>query len=86
VTAAVNGAGVEAVVSDNGPGVPDSEREWVLRRFGRLEASRSTSGTGLGLRLVNTIADLHGARLQLSDNRPGLKVTMTFDHPTAIAA
>jgi signal transduction histidine kinase len=86
VTAAANGAGVEAVVSDNGPGVPTGEHERVLRRFGRLEASRSTPGTGLGLTLVNAIADLHGARLQLSDNRPGLKVTITFDQPTAIAA
>jgi signal transduction histidine kinase len=85
VTAAVNGAGVEAVVSDNGPGVPKGEHERVLRRFGRLEASRSTPGTGLGLTLVNAIADLHGARMQLTDNRPGLKVTITFDYP-AVAA
>jgi signal transduction histidine kinase len=77
---------VEAIVSDNGPGVPTGEHERVLRRFGRLEASRSTPGTGLGLTLVNAIADLHGARLQLADNRPGLKVTITFDQPTAIAA
>ena len=86
VSAAANGVTVEAAVSDNGPGVPVSERERVLRRFGRLEASRSTPGTGLGLTLVNAIADLHGASLQLSDNRPGLKVTITFDHAAAIAA
>jgi signal transduction histidine kinase len=86
VTAAANGVTVQAAVSDNGPGVPMSERERVLRRFGRLEASRSTPGTGLGLTLVNAIADLHGARLQLSDNRPGLKVTITFDHVAALAA
>jgi len=86
VTAAANGAGIEAVVSDTGPGVPEADRERVLRRFGRLEASRSTPGTGLGLTLVNAIADLHQARLQLSDNRPGLRVTMTFAQGAPLAA
>jgi signal transduction histidine kinase len=86
VTAAANGAGVEAIVSDTGPGVPEADRERVLRRFGRLEASRSTPGTGLGLTLVNAIADLHQAQLQLSDNRPGLKVTITFAQPPPLAA
>jgi signal transduction histidine kinase len=65
--------------------VPPTDHERVLRRFGRLEASRSTPGTGLGLTLVNAIAELHQARLQLSDNRPGLKVTITFAQP-ALAA
>jgi signal transduction histidine kinase len=78
VAAAANGAGIEAMVSDNGPGVPEADRERVLRRFGRLEASRSTPGTGLGLTLVNAIAELHDARLQLADNHPGLRVTITF--------
>jgi len=86
VAVAANGAGIEAVVSDNGPGVPAADRERVLRRFGRLEASRSTPGTGLGLTLVNAIADLHQARLQLSDNGPGLKVTVTFVQGAPLAA
>jgi signal transduction histidine kinase len=71
-------ATVEAMVSDTGPGVPAADRERVLARFVRLEASRSTPGTGLGLTLVKAIADLHNARLELSDNRPGLRVTMSF--------
>jgi signal transduction histidine kinase len=71
-------ATVEAMVSDTGPGVPAGDRERVLARFVRLEASRSTPGTGLGLTLVKAIADLHNARLELSDNAPGLRVTMTF--------
>ena len=86
VTAAANGAGIEAVVSDTGPGVPKDDHERVLRRFGRLEASRSTPGTGLGLTLVSAIADLHQARLQLSDNGPGLKVTVTFAQGAPLAA
>ena len=71
-------ATVEAMVSDTGPGVPAADRERVLSRFVRLEASRSTPGTGLGLTLVKAISDLHSARLELSDNGPGLRVTISF--------
>jgi signal transduction histidine kinase len=76
---------VEAMVSDTGPGVPAADRERVLKRFVRLEASRSTPGTGLGLTLVKAIADLHNARLELGDNRPGLRVTLAFAQPTPVA-
>jgi signal transduction histidine kinase len=79
------GTSIEAVVSDTGPGVPEADRPRVLRRFGRLEASRSTPGTGLGLTLVNAIADLHNARLELTDNRPGLRVLITFPQVAAAA-
>jgi signal transduction histidine kinase len=78
-------ATVEAMVSDTGPGVPEADRERVLARFVRLEASRSTPGTGLGLTLVKAIADLHNARLALSNNDPGLRVTLTFSQPATIA-
>jgi signal transduction histidine kinase len=78
-------ASVEAMVSDTGPGVPPADRERVLKRFVRLEASRSTPGTGLGLTLVKAIADLHNARLELSDNRPGLRVTLAFAQPAPAA-
>jgi signal transduction histidine kinase len=74
-------ATVEAMVSDTGPGVPEADRERVLSRFVRLEASRSTPGTGLGLTLVKAIADLHNARLELSDNSPGLRVSLAFAQP-----
>jgi len=65
-------------VADNGPGIPTGEREKVFRRFYRLEASRTTPGSGLGLALVKAVADLHGASIELSDNRPGLCVTIRF--------
>lgn len=76
--AQVDGA-VSAVVADDGPGVPACERQRVLRRFYRLDASRSTSGSGLGLALVAAIAELHGAELILSDNAPGLIVEVRFE-------
>jgi signal transduction histidine kinase len=65
-------------VADTGPGIPASEREKVFRRFYRLEASRTTPGSGLGLALVKAIADLHGVSVELSDNQPGLRVTVRF--------
>jgi signal transduction histidine kinase len=65
-------------VADTGPGIPASEREKVFRRFYRLEASRTTPGSGLGLALVKAVADLHGASVELSDNEPGLRVKVRF--------
>lgn len=65
-------------VIDNGPGVPDSEREHLFDRFYRLERSRSTPGSGLGLALVAAVAKLHGAEIALYDARPGLEARVTF--------
>jgi signal transduction histidine kinase len=71
-------AEVIVTVRDNGPGIPEGERGKVLRRFYRLEASRTTPGSGLGLALVAAIAELHGARLGLIDHGPGLIVEVRF--------
>ena len=65
-------------VADSGPGIPAPEREKVFRRFYRLEASRTTPGSGLGLALVKAVAELHGASVVLSDNGPGLRVSVRF--------
>jgi signal transduction histidine kinase len=65
-------------VVDDGPGVPDSERERLFDRFHRLEASRSTPGSGLGLSMVAAVAKLHGAEVSLHDAAPGLDVRVTF--------
>lgn len=67
---------VVAAVADNGPGVPEADRERVLSRFVRLEASRSQPGSGLGLSLVAAIARHHRGELVLSDADPGLRVTL----------
>ncbi|WP_299394103.1 HAMP domain-containing sensor histidine kinase [Pelagibius sp.] len=63
-------------VRDRGPGIPEDQREQVLKRFVRLEQSRSTAGSGLGLSLVEAVAHLHGGRLVLGDNAPGLTATL----------
>lgn len=69
---------VTGSISDTGPGIPQGEREKVLRRLYRLEKSRTTAGSGLGLALVKAVADLHGADLTLSDAKPGLRVELRF--------
>ena len=69
------------VVRDEGPGIPEADRERVFRRFVRLEASRNTAGNGLGLALVEAVAALHGGTVELAENEasrggPGLKATV----------
>ncbi|WP_386684658.1 hypothetical protein [Loktanella sp. R86503] len=56
--------------------MPQGERARVLQRLYRLDRSRATPGSGLGLSLVAVIADLHDATLTLSDNAPGLVVSL----------
>jgi len=68
----------EAEIADNGPGIPKAETANVFRRFYRLERNRTTTGNGLGLPLVAAVAELHGIRLELGDNHPGLIVTLRF--------
>ncbi len=70
-------SGVEIVVADNGPGIPDSERDKVFDRFYRLDRSRSTAGSGLGLAMVKAIAGLHGLSIRLEDAKPGLRVILS---------
>jgi signal transduction histidine kinase len=66
------------VVADTGPGVPADAREKVFRRFYRLDRSRTTTGSGLGLSLVAAVAELHGIAITLADNAPGLRVALDF--------
>ena len=65
-------------VRDSGPGIPIEERQHVLDRFVRLDATRTSPGNGLGLSLVRAVAALHGANLVLDDNFPGLCVSLVF--------
>ncbi|MDP1658619.1 MAG: ATP-binding protein [Methylotenera sp.] len=71
--------GVMLEVRDTGAGIPESEREHVLQRFYRITGS-GEEGSGLGLSIVQRIAELHGAQLELSDNEtgPGLLVRVIW--------
>ena len=81
VVTALVGTSPVVTVADNGPGVPESERVRLFDRFYRLERSRSTPGSGLGLALVAAIARLHGAVASIQDAGPGLEVSVTFAPP-----
>lgn len=72
------------VVTDTGPGIPDEFKAKVLERLFRLEQSRTSPGSGLGLSLVHAVARSHNLELKLDDNHPGLRVTLTF--PEAVPA
>ena len=81
--------GYEVLVEDEGPGIPEDDRQRVFEPFVRLESSRNeeTGGTGLGLTLVKAIAEGHGGAVQL-ENRPGggLRARMTLPRMMAASA
>ncbi|WP_284203585.1 sensor histidine kinase [Psychromonas marina] len=66
------------IVSDNGPGICDSEKDKVFQRLYRIEKSRQIAGFGLGLTLVKAIIQLHNGSIKLLDNNPGLSVQVEF--------
>jgi hypothetical protein len=70
--------GPEIVVTDDGRGIPEADRERVKARFVRLDAARGGSGSGLGLSIVAAAAKLHGGELRLEDNQPGLRAVLTL--------
>lgn len=75
-------SGVNLEVRDTGPGILEAERKQVLQRFYRIAGS-GEEGSGLGLSIVRRIAELHGARLELSDNETGqgLLVRVIWPNP-----
>ena len=72
------GASVALTVADRGPGIAAEDRARVLDRFVRLEGSRSRPGSGLGLSLAAAVARMHGGTVELEDNAPGLRVSVTL--------
>jgi signal transduction histidine kinase len=72
------GGAVRFTVADRGPGIAAADREEAVRRFGRLDRARSLPGAGLGLSLVEAVARLHGGRLELDDNAPGLRASVVL--------
>ena len=73
ISAARNGEAVEIIVDDDGPGIPESEREEVFRPFYRLDSARSpdTAGTGLGLTIARDVMRAHGGDLTLEKSPQG---------------
>lgn len=76
VTTGHSRAEAEIKVSDAGPGIAAGERSRATERLVRLDASRSTEGSGLGLSIVAAVARAHGGALALEDNHPGLNASI----------
>jgi signal transduction histidine kinase len=70
--------GATLCMIDDGPGVADPELTLLFRRFYRGDASRSISGNGLGLSLVNAIAGLHGADVNACNLNPGFEIRVNW--------
>jgi signal transduction histidine kinase len=88
VTVEVSQSNGYAVISvaDDGAGIPADEFQNIFKRFYRLERSRCTPGNGLGLSLVAAVARLHGVRIEMMDNQPGLKVRLQFPSVAATSS
>ncbi|MEA3274603.1 MAG: HAMP domain-containing sensor histidine kinase [Pseudomonadota bacterium] len=78
LSATTQNAGPQVAVADTGPGIPAETREKVFQRFYRIDNSRTTPGSGLGLSLVQAVVQLHGARIAIEDNHPGLRAVLRF--------
>lgn len=77
-------------VIDDGPGIPESERERVFERFHRTDTSRArtSGGAGLGLAIVQAIVEAHGGQVRATTNpgAPGARVELTLPGFTPAAA
>ena len=78
VTVAIEADGLRLCVTDDGAGVPADALQRIFERFTRLDASRSTPGTGLGLALSSAIAQAFDGRLYAESAEPGLRVVADF--------
>jgi signal transduction histidine kinase len=75
----VKATSIELSIADRGPGIAAEDRDRALRRFVRLDQSRTKPGTGLGLSLVAAVARLHGGSMRLEDHAPGLRIVLVLD-------
>ena len=73
----------EAIVSisDQGPGIPQAERENVFKRFYRILGQGDTDGSGLGLAIVREICWAHGGRITLKDGEGGVGLCVEVELP-----
>jgi signal transduction histidine kinase len=69
-------AGPKVEVIDNGPGIPQADRDAVLQRFYRSERTHHIAGSGLGLSIVSTVMHVHDFTIKLHDARPGTRATI----------
>jgi signal transduction histidine kinase len=80
ITATLNGETVDVAVRDSGIGIPLAEQSRVFERFVRGSAGQGRTGSGLGLSIVQTIAEEHGGSVSL-ESKPGKGCTFTLSVP-----
>ena len=87
VTARISGADVEIAVTDNGPGIPESQLEHIFDRFTRGDAglTQRVGGTGLGLAISKSLVEVHGGTIAV-ESTPGVGSTFSFRLPASGAA
>jgi two-component system heavy metal sensor histidine kinase CusS len=84
IAISANSADAEVAVSDNGSGIPAKHLPQIFDRFYRVDSSRSSRGTGLGLALVKSIAELHGGSVDAtSEEGRGTRVVLHFPGVTS---
>jgi signal transduction histidine kinase len=91
VAARREGSVAVLTVSDDGPGIPEADRERAFDRFVRLDDARSrdetqAGGAGLGLAIVRAIARTHGGSAHLEGGTPGLRAVVRIPVDSAAAA
>lgn len=77
---------LEITVADRGPGIPNELRADALRKYRRLDESRTTEGSGLGLAMARAVGRLHGGDIFLENNEPGLLVRLVLRRSSSSAA
>ena len=84
VMARVAGDEVEIAVTDNGPGIPESQLEHIFERFVRGDAglTQRVGGTGLGLAISKSLVELHGGRIA-AESTPGVGSIFSIRLPVA---
>ena len=87
VAARVADAEVEIVVTDDGPGIPESQLQHIFERFVRGDAglTQRVGGTGLGLAIAKSLVELHGGTIAV-ESTPGVGSAFSFRLPVARAA
>ena len=85
VSARFHDGTAEIAVRDRGPGISEEDRPHVTERFYRATDLEDPDGLGLGLSLVEAVAQLHDGRVALENTDPGLRATLHFPRASRLS-